>query len=146
MPNLIETDFCTININSSFSDLMVEVSASNRNIFPVIDDENNFKGIILLNDIRKIMFDYEIYETSITRFIKQPKAVIEQKRATMKEVMRIFEATKEWNLPVVDNNNILATYQSLKFLTSYRDLLIKVSMTHKFIIFYLLFYFLKQAE
>ncbi|MGI6370199.1 MAG: chloride channel protein [Ignavibacteria bacterium] len=128
MPNLIETDFSTVNYNAYFGSLISEIVSSTRNIFPVVDDDNNFKGIILLDDIRKIMFDCDLYdEIEIKELMKHPKAIID-KADTMQQVMDCFEETKEWNLPVVDNGKYLGFLSRSKVLTSYRDLLREVSL------------------
>jgi len=54
--NLIETNFRTINKNEVLSN-------SERNLVAVVDDHNNFQGIIFMNDIRNIIFKPELYDT-----------------------------------------------------------------------------------
>lgn len=54
---VIETDLQTISIEATLGDLVKKVSRSSRNIFPVIDENEALLGIVLLDDIRKIMFN-----------------------------------------------------------------------------------------
>jgi CIC family chloride channel protein len=124
---LIETDFNTVNINSYLGDLIVEVVTSSRNTFVVTDAENNFMGVIYLDDIKKIMFDNELYsKIKVTSIMRLPPAVI-SKEDTAQEVMRKFEKTGAWNLPVVDDIKYIGFLSKSKVLTSYRDLLIEIS-------------------
>ena len=128
MDNLIETDFHTVNYEARFGDLISEVVDSTRNIFPVVDDNREFKGLIFLNDIRKIMFNYNLYdEIEIKNLTKKASAVI-YKDAPMKDVMKTFESTNEWNLPVIDEaGKYIGFLSKSKVLTSYRELLREVS-------------------
>jgi CIC family chloride channel protein len=83
------------------------ISQSKRNIFPVVDDNGKFMGIVLLDEIRDIMFNAELYDSTYVRdFISLPPDFINIKD-TMEVVMRKFEETDSWNLPVLDKSNIL---------------------------------------
>lgn len=128
MKDLIETDFNTVNYNANFGTLIPKIIDSKRNIFPVIDDEGIFRGLIFLNDVREIMFDKNLYnKIEIKNLAKQPKSVI-YNDASMQEVMDIFKFTQEWNLPVLDSNRKYIGFLSKsKVLTSYRNLLCEVS-------------------
>ncbi len=125
--DLIERDFNTINYDSFLGDLILEVAKSHRNIFPVIDNENRFKGMIFLDDIRKIMFDHDLYEEiAVKTLIKQPKVLIYHDD-TMKEIVEKFEQTGDWNMVVVNGSKYIGFISKSKMLTLYRELLIKVS-------------------
>jgi len=52
----LETNFNTIDKESTLGELVKVVAKSERNIIPVIDDENNFYGLVFVNDIRNIIF------------------------------------------------------------------------------------------
>src|SRR5664280_1490077 len=99
--NVIETDLLTINIDSTLGELVKVISKSKRNIFPVIDNENNFQGVILLDDIREIMFDKDRYDkTYVKDILTAPPAII-LPNDKMDIVMKKFSESKAWNLPVV---------------------------------------------
>ena len=54
------------------------IAESTRNIYPVLDIEGNFKGIIRLDDIRSIMFKSELYKTtSIASLMVTPEVIID---------------------------------------------------------------------
>jgi CIC family chloride channel protein len=125
--DLIENDFKIININAYLGDLIVEIANSKRNTFAVVDDENHFLGLIFLDDIRKMMFDYDLYdEIKIVSIMNLPPAVI-TKADTAQQVMAKFEKTHAWNLPVVDDTKYIGFLSKSKVLSSYRELLIEVS-------------------
>jgi len=63
----IEKDFASISPEATLGDLVKVISNSKRNIYPVIDKDNNFFGIIRLDDIRNIMFNPELYNTTYVR-------------------------------------------------------------------------------
>jgi CIC family chloride channel protein len=59
LKKIVETDLLTIHPEASLGDLVDLVRCSKRNIFPVVNEENELKGIVTLDDIRDIMFDNE---------------------------------------------------------------------------------------
>ena len=103
---------------------MVDIIAtSNRNLFPVIDAEGVLVGIVLLDDIRNIMFRPDLYKKMhVTRFMSMPPARIEIGQP-MEEVMRIFDKTNAWNLPVVEKGKYIGFVSKSKIFNSYRRVL-----------------------
>ncbi|HRW63032.1 MAG TPA: CBS domain-containing protein, partial [Bacteroidales bacterium] len=100
---------------------------SKRNIFPVIDDEGILIGIILMDNIREIMFDSEMYQkTPVSNLMILPPAYIGMKD-TMKEVIQKFESTGAWNLPVIQNAKYVGMVSKSKLFSAYRNLLLEIS-------------------
>jgi CIC family chloride channel protein len=125
--SVIETDFQTLNVDSNLGDLVKVVSKSNRNIFPVTDDEGILIGIILMDHIREIMFDKEMYETTmVSNLMILPPAYIGFKDS-MKDVINKFETTDAWNLPVIDNAKYIGMVSKSKLFSAYRNLLLEIS-------------------
>src|SRR5665647_762681 len=101
LKNVIETDLLTVNVDSTLGELVKVISKSKRNIFPVIDQEENFCGIVLLDDIRQFMFDKEKYnETMVKDLMVMPPDIISPDEK-MEIVMKKFNDSGAWNLPVV---------------------------------------------
>jgi chloride channel protein, CIC family len=125
--SVIETDFTTIHVDSNLGDLVKDISKSKRNIFPVIDDEGILNGMILMDDIREIMFDKEMYEsTTVNNLMILPPAYIGF-GDTMKDVIEKFETTGAWNLPVIDNAKYIGMVSKSKLFSAYRNLLLEIS-------------------
>ena len=99
---------------------------SNRNIFPVVDDENKLLGMVLMNDIRNIMFRSELYDRFTVEKFMVGSPVKININDSMEDAMAQFEETKAWNLPVVDDKGI---YQGLlsqsTVFNSYREVLLE---------------------
>ena len=126
--DLIESDFMTVQIDSTLGELVEKVSQSTRNIYPVVDSRNHFQGYVSLEDIRRDMFKYEQYDTMhVYNFMRSAPAYvyIDEK---MDSVMRKFEQTEAWNLPVVDRERTYIGFVSKsKIFSAYREQLKQVS-------------------
>ncbi len=121
--NVIERDFKTVKPNMNLKEVVDIIATSNRNLFPVTDDEGQLVGVVLLDDIRNIMFRPDLYKKMhVTRFMSMPPARIDINQP-MEEVMRIFDKTNAWNLPVVDNGKYVGFVSKSKIFNSYRRVL-----------------------
>lgn len=125
---VIESDFLTLRIDATLRDLVEKVSQSKRNIFPVVDSRNHFQGYVSLEDIRRDMFKYELYDTlHVYNFMKSAPAYVYVDEK-MDSVMRKFEQTGAWNLPVVDSQRTYVGFVSKsKIFSAYREQLKQVS-------------------
>lgn len=127
LKNLIETDLQTIKNDSTLRELVKVISKSKRNIFPVVDEENNFQGVILLDDIREIMFDIDLYDTTLVKdLITVPPAVISS-TDKMDAVMKKFNDCNAWNLPVVRNMKYVGFVSKSTIFNAYRSELVHFS-------------------
>ena len=125
---LIESDFMTIRIDATLRDLVDKVAQSKRNIFPVVDSRNHFQGYVSLEDIRRDMFKYEKYDSlHVYNFMKSAPAYVYVDEK-MDSVMRKFEQTEAWNLPVVERDRTYVGFVSKsKIFSAYREQLKQVS-------------------
>jgi len=124
---VIETNFVSITTKMNLGDIVHEaVIKSNRNIFPVINDKNqNLEGIILLDDIRPIMFDQSLYQEVLASDVMQnPPEIIDINKDKMTDIMKKFQDSSAWNLPVVENGKYIGFISKSKLLTAYRRQLI----------------------
>lgn len=126
--DVIETDFSTVEIDAPFADLVKVVSESNRNIFPVVDSKNRFQGYVSLADIRKYMFRPELQtSTFVYNYMKSADEYVYEDDK-MDAVMKKFELTDAWNLPVVRQDRTYVGFVSKsKIFSAYRDELKLVS-------------------
>ncbi len=121
--NVIERDFKTVSPEMNLKEVVDIIATSSRNLFPVTDKDGMLVGVVLLDDIRNIMFRPDLYKKMhVTRFMSMPPARIDIAQP-MEEVMRIFDKTNAWNLPVVDNGRYVGFVSKSKIFNSYRRVL-----------------------
>lgn len=125
---LIESDFTSVKIDGTLGDLVDAISKSSRNVFPVVDSRGHFQGYVGLEDVRRDMFKKDIYDQRhIYNYMKSaPEYVYVDEK--MDSVMRKFEKTGAWNLPVVDSDRTYLGFVSKsKIFSAYRNQLRQVS-------------------
>lgn len=121
--NVIEKDFLPVRPEMSLKEMVDVISRSNRNLFPVIDNDGNLLGIVLLDDIRNIMFRPDLYrKLKVNKFMTTAPAKIEVNEP-MEVVMKKFDDTNAWNLPVVENGKYIGFVSKSKIFNSYRRVL-----------------------
>ena len=126
--DLVENDFTPVPYDGTLGDMVEAISRSRRNLFPVLDAEGRFQGVVTLDDVREMMFDRSRYDSvRIYTIMKSAPAFVYQDER-MESVMDKFESTQAWNLPVLDDENkYLGFVSKSKIFSSYRDQLKAVS-------------------
>lgn len=127
LENIVEKNFVILEPEMTLGEIVHQaVVKSKRNIFPVVNKENKtLEGIILLDDLRPVMFDQSLYdELKAEDLMKNPPAIIQLDRDKTTEVMKKFQDTGSWNLPVLSNGIYCGFISKSKLLTAYRRKLI----------------------
>lgn len=126
--NVIETDFEVLQPSMYLGNLVKVIAKAKRNVFPVVDENNVLVGIVLLDDIRNIMFRTELYfRFKVQKLMISPPAKI-RIDDPMEKVMRTFDDTNAWNLPVIDaEGRYIGFVSKSKIFNSYRKVLVHFS-------------------
>ena len=129
LDTIIETNFKTISVDANLGEILKKgVAKSTRNIFPIVNDEKEFLGIILLDDIRNIMFETSLYEsTKVADLMHSAPDVIDYDKDSMQKIMKKFKYSGAWNLPVIKKGKYFGFISKSKLLTVYRRKLIEVT-------------------
>ena len=128
MDNVLETDLKTVSPDMTLGELVKVISESKRNIFPVIDKDGRLRGIVLLDEVRNIMFQPRLYNRFRVKQLMTSPAAILRVDQPMEKVMETFEDTGAWNLPVVDGyRRYLGFVSKSKIFNSYRHVLVHFS-------------------
>jgi chloride channel protein, CIC family len=127
MGPVIETDLKTVHPEATLGEMVKIVSASKRNIFPVVDEDNILLGIVLLDNIRDIIFKPAQYDIVKVRDIMVIPPDTVNSNENMESVMRKFEDSEAWNLPVVDNSKYVGFISKSKIFSAYRKILLQFS-------------------
>ena len=128
MDSVLETDLVTVFPDMTLGELVKVISESKRNIFPVIEHDGRLRGILLLDEVRNIMFQPRLYKRfTVSQLMTSPPAVL-RFDLSMDKVMETFEDTGAWNLPVVDaDKHYLGFVSKYKIFNSYRNVLVHFS-------------------
>ena len=126
---IIERNFKEIYPEMTLGELVRDgISQSNRNLFPVINHEGAFLGIVLLDDVRSIMFDTKLYEeVHVQELMHNAPGIIRYDSDNMQQIMHKFKVSGAWNLPVIKEGKYYGFISKSKMLTAYRNKLIQVS-------------------
>ncbi|MBQ9653400.1 MAG: chloride channel protein [Bacteroidales bacterium] len=121
--SLLEKDFVPVHIDDTLGELVSVVSRSERTIFPVVDAHHRFQGQVSLADIRSDMFKTDLYDSRhVYNYMRSAQDYIYENEP-MDSVMRKFEKTGAWNLPVVEKDGrlYLGYLSKSKIFSAYRD-------------------------
>lgn len=127
LDELIETDFVIVPADGFLKDLVQAVSRSKRNIFPVVDYNGIFRGVVLLDDIRSIMFDHSQYHKVKIRNLVIFTEEVVYNTDSMDVVMKKFNETSSWNLPILDGTKYLGFLSKSRILSEYRKRLVDLT-------------------
>jgi CIC family chloride channel protein len=119
----VEKDLLTVRPDGNLGDLVKQISRSNRNIFPVVDEFNILEGVVLLDDVRGKMFKPELYDKVLVRDLMTipPSYIDLSERGDV--VLDAFERTGAWNLPVLDRGRYVGFISKSRIFSAYRELL-----------------------
>ncbi len=123
----IETDLQKVLPTDNLGELIKKIASSKRNLFPVVDKFNILEGVVLLDDVREIMFQNELYDNILMRDVMTiPPSYIDLKEG-IDTVMEAFRKTGAWNLPVLDNGYYVGFISKSRIYSTYRELLVEFS-------------------
>ena len=124
--DVVEKNFLPVSPDMDLGALTSVVAKTKRNIFPVLNAAKHLVGVIYLDDIRHIMFRQELYHrysvASLMREVPERLSIEEP----MEVVMRKFEDTGAWNLPVEDvTGEYIGFISKSAIFTAYRNTLLE---------------------
>ena len=124
LAELIETNFSTVHPDASLQELVKVISGSKRNIFPVLNN-GELKGLVFLDNVRNIIFKHDQYDKVFVKdLMTAPQAAIHPNES-LHSILKKFDETSQWNLPVVDNRQYMGFVSKSSILTKYREELLK---------------------
>ena len=126
---IIEQNFITVKPSMKLGKMLkCAVAKSSRNLFPVVSEDNEFLGIVLLDDIRSIMFNKKMYKKVHVRDLMHSSPdLIFYEKDTMQAIMKKFTGSGAWNLPVIKDGKYYGFISKSKLLTAYRAQLVQVT-------------------
>ncbi len=120
---LIEKDFKPIDVDATLGDLVELIKESKRNVFPVLDKDKNLKGIVHLNNIRNVMFDKDLYQTTYVKDLMHIPYNTVAPDDSMESVARQIHDSGHFNIPVVKKGKYIGFVSKANVFSSYRRML-----------------------
>ncbi len=129
LDKIIERNFIPLYPEMTLGEVVTNaVVKSPRNHFPVVNEENEFLGILTINDIRSIMFEKALYETVKVRSLMHAGSdIIYYEKDSAEEILNKFKRCGAWNLVVLKEGKYFGFISKSRLLTAYRRKLINVT-------------------
>ena len=120
---LVETDFVSLKEEDLISSRISDILKTRRNLFPVLNDQGYFKGLLYMDDILKITSSAEVEEQKVKEFLHAAPDIV-LISDPLKSVLLKMEAENVWILPVLNNRGVYLGFVSkTSIFNKYRDLL-----------------------
>ncbi len=120
---LIESNFNTVHPDATLGELVEVISHSVRNVFPVVDDDNNFLGVVWVNDIRHIVFKPELYDDTYVRDLMFMPSPTVSPGESMEDVAHKFQTSSHYNLPVLEDGRYIGFVSRANVFSEYRAMI-----------------------
>ncbi len=119
--DVVETQFIVVRPEQTLRDLVDAISRSTRNLFPVVDREGNYLGVISLDDVRQIMFDQSKYDAVILKDLMQITHEHVSLDENLESAIARFRKTGWYNLPVLDGKKYIGFVSRSNIFMVYRN-------------------------
>ncbi|GAA4313779.1 chloride channel protein [Mucilaginibacter gynuensis] len=124
LDSVINRQFTAISKDASLKDFYKLLSRTQTNIFAVLDADKALEGVVLIDDIRRQLFDEEMKMHTIAEFMVTPPVIITHDQS-VSSVMKLFDQLDVWQLPVVKDGQFVGFVSKSALLAKYRDAFIK---------------------
>ena len=127
LKQLIETDFEILLPTATLRDLVKAISRSDRNLFPVVDENGILKGMVKLSEVKNLIFEPDLYDSVKVKDIMYMPEFFISPYDSMEIVAEKFESSGRYNLAVIDNGKYLGFISRAVVFSKYRKTLQNVS-------------------
>ena len=120
---VVETEFIPLNQKDTLRALVDAFTRSKRNVFPVVDDDQNFVGIIPLENFKEMIFKTDLFDQVILEKLIIKSTVTIDVNDSIDEAMLKFETSNLWNIPVTNRGKYIGFISRGNILSYYRRIL-----------------------
>lgn len=124
LDNIINKNFIALSKETLISDFYKLLSKSNANIFAVLDDAGELEGVILMDQVRKQLFNQKPANATVEEIMTTSPTIIDYDQP-VSDVMEVFDALDVWQLPVTKNGQFIGFISKSTLLAQYREVIIK---------------------
>lgn len=126
--DLIRDKYPRLRIEQHLRDVVAAVKDSTAAVIAVVDSDGRFQGLIDIGNVRKYLLRTDLYDKLKVENLMETAPALLNKDEKMESVMRKFDSTGAWRLPVVDNDSrYLGFISRSRLLTAYRRELKEIS-------------------
>lgn len=121
LSSIIDSDFLPVDTEMKLGKLIHVISQSHSNFIPVLDPAGKLLGEVDITRLRHVVFRTELYQKLTVQQLMSPIPVTLEVNDAMEDVMKKFDETGAYYLPVVDVDGILQGFASrTRMLSLYR--------------------------
>jgi CIC family chloride channel protein len=125
LKSIINQDYKAIKKDFTLNEFFKVLADTKFNIFPVLNNEGELEGVVLLDDVRKLMFDTENnMNVTIAEVMITPPAVVQYNDA-ISLVVNLFDLYDVWHLPVVKDDQFIGFISKSALFIRYREVMVK---------------------
>lgn len=121
---LIETDYTKVSEDMVFREFIDIIKQSEQNFFPVVDETQKYKGVILLSAIRKYALEPGMYDMVFLNQIMDTNVLTASLEDDLQDVLDSMELNNMDRIPVVENDRFVGMIAKTRVLDLYRRELI----------------------
>ncbi|WP_419788943.1 chloride channel protein [Mucilaginibacter sp. FT3.2] len=124
MDSIINKKYTAVDKQTTVNDFYKILAITDANIFPVLKEDGQLEGVVLVDDIRRRLFNQEIADNIIADIMVVPPTVIDYDQPAS-SVMETFDAIDVWQLPVTKDNLFIGFISKSALLSKYREVIIE---------------------
>ncbi len=128
LSDIVSDKYPHVFIDQTLEDILPIVVSSTVAVFPVLEKDGTFDGVLEMDEIRKHILEPRKAGSITVRELMLPAKSIIRKDEKMESVMKKFDRTDAWRLPVLDEGRkYLGFVSRSRILTAYREQLRQIS-------------------
>ncbi|MBD1391844.1 chloride channel protein [Mucilaginibacter glaciei] len=124
LDSIINRQFTAVPKHMPIADFYKILAGSSANVFAVVNANGDLGGIVLMDEIRKHMFNDVDDINTVADIMVAPPAVIDYEQP-VSTIMEMFDKLDVWQLPVVKGERFMGFVSKSALLAKYREVLIK---------------------
>jgi CIC family chloride channel protein len=124
MDSIVNKKYTAVDKQTTVNDFYKILAVTDANIFPVLKEDGRLEGVVLIDDIRRRLFNQEIADKTIADIMTVAPAVIDYEQPAS-SVMETFDAIDVWQLPVTKDDLFIGFISKSALLAKYREVIIE---------------------
>ncbi|MFA6482470.1 MAG: chloride channel protein, partial [Bacteroidales bacterium] len=124
---LIEKDIHPVSPEQTLGELVQVVAQSTRNVFPVLDPDGKFLGLIIMERLRPVMFQTENYKTMLCKDLMYTPEYLVEVSDTVEQIAQKIQASGKYILVVLDQGKYIGCVSRAQVFSKYRELMKEMS-------------------